>query len=68
MAYSTGDKVAWNTSQGTTHGTVRDKRVKDFQFKGQQFRASPDEPYYIVESDQTGAQAAHQGSALEDAS
>ena len=64
MAYSTGDKVSWNTSQGETHGTVKKKRTSDFSFAGQQFRPTDDDPYYIVESDKTGAQAAHKESAL----
>lgn len=64
MAFSKGDEVSWNTSQGKTHGTVQEKRVEDFQFDGQQFRASDDEPYYIVESAKSGAKAAHKESAL----
>ncbi len=64
MAYDTGDEVSWNTSQGTTHGTVRRKRTSDFEFEGQTFRPTDDDPYYIVESDRTGAQAAHKESAL----
>ncbi|TBN57578.1 DUF2945 domain-containing protein [Glaciihabitans arcticus] len=59
-----GDKVSWNTSQGPTHGTVQEKRVKDFEFDGQKFTASSDEPAYIVQSDKTDAKAAHKGSAL----
>ncbi|HZB67368.1 MAG TPA: DUF2945 domain-containing protein, partial [Ornithinibacter sp.] len=38
MGYSTGDKVSWNTSQGKTHGTVTEKRTRNFTFAGQQFR------------------------------
>lgn len=64
MTYSTGDGVSWNTSQGRTHGTVSEKRTNDFQFEGQQFRPTEDDPYYIVESDKTGAKAAHKESAL----
>ncbi len=64
MAYRKGSKVAWNTSQGETHGTVQDKRTSDFTFEGQQFRPTDDDPYYIVESDKTGAKAAHKESAL----
>jgi len=62
--FTKGDKVSWNTSQGPTHGTVQEKRVKDFEFDGQKFTASSDEPAYIVQSDKTGAKAAHKGSAL----
>ena len=64
MAYSKGDGVSWNTSQGKTHGTVQEKRTSDFQFDGQSFKPTDDDPYYIVESDKTGARAAHKESAL----
>ncbi|CAN5861701.1 DUF2945 domain-containing protein [soil metagenome] len=60
-----GNKVSWETPQGATHGTVVEKRTSDFTFDGQQFRASSDDPRYIVESDKTGARAAHAGAALE---
>ncbi|WAC65452.1 DUF2945 domain-containing protein [Agrococcus sp. SL85] len=64
MSISRGDEVSWGTSQGTTHGTAKEKRVQDFQFDGQQFRASDDDPYWIVESAKTGATAAHKESSL----
>ena len=64
MTYSEGDKVSWRTSQGVTHGTVRERRTSDFRFAGQQFRPTDSDPYYIVESDKTGALAAHKESAL----
>ena len=41
-----------------------DKRVKEFEFDGQKFKASDDEPYFIVKSDKTDAEAAHKESAL----
>ena len=59
-----GDRVSWNTSQGRTHGTIVERRTKDFEFDGQHFTASTNEPSFIVESEKTGAQAAHKGSAL----
>jgi len=65
MAISKGDSVSWNTSQGRTHGTAVEKRVKEFTFEGQKFKASDDEPYWIVESDRTGAEAAHKESSLD---
>jgi hypothetical protein len=64
MTFSKGDKVRWNTSQGTTHGVVEEKRTKDFRFKDQQFTASEDEPAYIVRSDKSRETAAHKESAL----
>ena len=65
MAISKGDEVSWNTSQGTTHGKAVEKRVKEFTFEGQKFKASDDEPYWIVESAKTGAKAAHKESSLD---
>ncbi|AZC14623.1 MULTISPECIES: DUF2945 domain-containing protein [unclassified Microbacterium] len=59
-----GDRVSWSTSQGRTQGTVVERRTKDFQFAGQKFTASDDEPAYIVESEKSGDKAAHKGSAL----
>ena len=64
MELSKGDRVSWNTSQGRTRGTVVEKKTKDFTFADQHFTASSDEPAFIVESEKTGAQAAHKGSAL----
>lgn len=64
MALSRGTRVTWNTSQGTTHGKTVEKRTEHFQFDGQKFNASADEPYWIVESEKTGARAAHKESSL----
>ena len=64
MAISKGSKVSWNTSQGTTHGKAMEKRTSEFTFDGQKFKASDDEPYWIVRSDKTGAKAAHKESSL----
>ena len=59
-----GDKVSWDTSQGRTRGTIVEKKTKDFQLAKQQWRASEDEPMYVVESEKTGAKAAHKPGAL----
>ena len=59
-----GDRVSWNTSQGRTRGRVVERKTRDFEFAGQHFTASSDEPSFLVESEKTGAQAAHKGSAL----
>jgi surface antigen len=64
MGLRKGDRVAWTTSQGETTGTVVERRTEDFQLDRQQFRASEDDPTFIVESDKTGARAAHNQDAL----
>ncbi|MBJ7289798.1 DUF2945 domain-containing protein [Williamsia sp.] len=64
MSISKGDAVSWNTPQGPTHGKAVEKRTKEFEFDGQKFKASDDEPYWIVESDKSGSKAAHKESTL----
>ena len=64
MAISKGDKVSWNTSQGTTTGKTVEKKTKDFTFSGQDFKPTDDDPYWIVESEKSGSRAAHKESAL----
>lgn len=64
MGLQKGDRVSWNTPQGETNGVILERRTGDFQFGGQQFRASHDEPAFIVESDKTAARAAHKAGAL----
>lgn len=59
-----GDRVSWNTPQGRTQGTVQAKRTKDFEFAGQKFTATADDPAYIVKSEKSGDEAAHKASAL----
>ncbi|MET0449501.1 MAG: DUF2945 domain-containing protein [Aeromicrobium sp.] len=60
----TGDRVSWDTSQGRTHGKIIEKKTKDFQLDGRQWRATEDDPKFVVESEKTGAKAAHEASAL----
>lgn len=64
MALSKGDTVHWNTSQGKTTGKLVQKRVSDFEFDGQTFKPTDDDPYWIVESEKSGSRAAHKESAL----
>lgn len=59
-----GDRVSWNTSQGRTRGVVVERKTRDFEFAGQHFTASAEEPAYVVESEKSGDRAAHKGSAL----
>jgi hypothetical protein len=59
-----GDRVSWDSPQGRTHGKIVDRKTKDFQLDGRQWRASEDEPKFVVESEKTGAKAAHEPSAL----
>jgi FKBP-type peptidyl-prolyl cis-trans isomerase 2 len=64
MSIKVGSTVSWNTSQGTTHGKVVEKKTKDFTLDGNHFTASDDDPKWVVESDKSGKRAAHAPSAL----
>ena len=59
-----GDKVAWNTSQGETAGRVKRKLTSTTEIEGHEAKASADDPQYLVESEKTGAEAAHKPAAL----
>ena len=61
-----GDKVSWKSHGGTAEGKVVKKQTSDTKIKDHQVRASPDDPQYIVESD-NGGKAAHKASALKKA-
>lgn len=63
-SFKQGDKVSWSTSQGRTHGKVVKKLTSDCTIEDHQVRASEDDPQYLVESDKTGARAAHKPDAL----
>lgn len=54
-----GDKVSWNSSQGTIKGTIKKKLTAPMKIKSHQVAASPENPEYLVVSTKTGAKAAH---------
>ncbi len=59
-----GDKVAWNTSQGPTSGTVKKTLKHPTDIKGHHVAASTDDPQYLVQSEKSGELAAHKPGAL----
>jgi hypothetical protein len=59
-----GDKVEWNTSQGTTHGTVQRKVTDETTVGGTTLKGSKDDPVYVVKSDKSGKEAGHKAGAL----
>jgi N-methylhydantoinase B/oxoprolinase/acetone carboxylase alpha subunit len=59
-----GDKVAWRTPQGETHGTVEKKVTSTTKVKGHVAKATKAHPQYEVKSDRTGAEAVHARGAL----
>lgn len=62
--FKAGDAVKWDHSQRTTQGKVVKKVTSPTQIKGHKVAASTDNPEYIVQSDKTGAKAAHKPTEL----
>ena len=58
-----GTKVTWKSHAGTAHGKVVKKQTSPTRIKGHKVAASPDNPEYIVETDE-GKRAAHKAGAL----
>jgi hypothetical protein len=63
-SFKVGDKVRWNSHGGEASGKVVEVATKDGSIGDFEYKASEDDPRYIVETDD-GKQAAHKGSALE---
>jgi hypothetical protein len=68
--FKKGDKVEWNTPQGKTEGEVKEKvtgekRIGNQGQKGTKVKGSEDDPRYVVESENSGKQAAHKPEALD---
>ncbi|MBU3077733.1 DUF2945 domain-containing protein [Sphingomonas quercus] len=59
-----GDHVRWETSQGTTSGTVVRKETGTTSAGGHRAKASKDAPQFRVKSDKTGKEAVHKPEAL----
>jgi len=58
-----GDKVSWKSHAGTAHGKVVKKVTSPMQIKGHKVAASPENPEFLVETDE-GKRAAHKPGAL----
>lgn len=57
--FKPGDRVEWNTSQGSTTGHVVRKLTNETHVQGHKVAASKEEPQYLVASEKTDKQAAH---------
>jgi hypothetical protein len=61
--FSKGDKVSWKSHGGEAHGKVVRKQTEPTRIKGHKVAATPDDPQFIVETDE-GKRAAHKPEAL----
>ena len=60
----TGDAVEWDSSGGHSKGKIVKKQTSPTKIKSHEVKASKEVPQYIVQSDKTGAKAAHKAEAL----
>ncbi len=58
-----GDDVSWSSHGGEAHGKVLRKLTRPTTIKGHKVAASPDNPEWLVETDE-GKRAAHKADAL----
>lgn len=58
-----GDKVSWDSHAGTAHGKVVRKLEKPMTIKGHKVAASPENPEFLVKTEE-GKKAAHKPAAL----
>jgi len=61
--FKSGDRVKWNSHGHTAQGMVVKKLTEPMTIKGHEVAASPDNPEYLVETDE-GKRAAHKPGAL----
>ncbi len=62
--FQKGDKVQWESSQGTIEGTVEKKLTEPIDINKHHVDASKGDPQYLVKSDKTGKEAAHKPQSL----
>lgn len=54
-----GDKVEWSSGKSRIKGKVVKELTRETRIKGHVAKPTKDDPQYLVESDKTGAKAAH---------
>lgn len=65
--FKLGDRVSWNSTQGTVRGTVKQKLTAPIDIKTHHVAASLENPQLLVQSDTSGKLAAHKPAALKPA-
>jgi hypothetical protein len=62
--FKPGDRVQWESAQGTIIGTIEKKLTEPIDIKGHHVAASAENPQYLVKSDKTDKPAAHKPESL----
>ena len=58
-AFSEGDHGEWGDPEDRTRGTIKRKLTEPYQIKAFTVPASTDDPWFLLETNGTGAEAAH---------
>lgn len=66
QTFKVGDRVTWNSHGGQAEGRVVKVATSDGSIEDFDYKASQDDPRYIVETD-AGKRAAHKAEALKHA-
>lgn len=66
QTFKKGERVTWKSSGGEAEGKIVKKATTDGKIEDFEYKASKDEPKYIVETDE-GKKAAHNPEALKKA-
>jgi hypothetical protein len=62
--FKVGDHVAWGDADDHTSGKIVRKLTEPYTIKSFTAHASKDDPFYLIETDRTGAEAAHKPQTL----
>jgi hypothetical protein len=57
--FKEGELVEWGKPADKTRGRIKRKLTEEYQIKSFTVPATKDNPYYLVETERTGAEAAH---------
>ncbi len=62
--FDAGDHVEWGDREDPTRGKIKRRLTAPYKIKEYEVKASKDNPYYLIETDRTGAEAAHKPDSL----
>lgn len=57
--FKDGDYVEWGKAEDHTRGHIKRKLTGPYKIKSFEVPATKDNPYYLIETERTGAEAAH---------
>ncbi|KAJ7550684.1 hypothetical protein O6H91_07G112500 [Diphasiastrum complanatum] len=60
----TGDHVSWKYGAGEAKGHVVEKLTEDRELGSRTYKATPEDPKYLLQSDKSGKEAIHKGETL----